>query len=407
VPAVLQVGAHQPYLTITSALQVAQPGDTVRVHPGTYQEAVHIAQNNLTLEGVNLGAVIEAPANLASNGFSIVEVDGVSGVTVRNLTVEGPYTGTFTQVGDDLLGLHVGIFVSHGGSATIAGNHVTDIRDDPPNTTSDDGVGILAGSRTNVLDTTGSAVIENNTIDNYQRVGIDVANAGSSATIRHNTVTGLNLSLANQYPVQVGIAIEENATAVITRNTVSNNIQTAPNSFPFGIYLYGSGAGVSVNRNTVDGNSWGILAYLSQEAAISDNDVSGNINDGIDLESTLGPTTLRRNTVNANGGQGVYVVNAPQVTLRHNTMHGNGSNGIGIFGSTGATVVGNTASDNGADGIFADSASTGNVFDHNTMTGNSLFDAEDDSTGILTAGTANTWDRNNGKTDNKGGGLLK
>jgi parallel beta-helix repeat protein len=388
-------------------LQAARPGDTVRVHPGMYQEAVHITQNHVTLEGVSQSAVIEAPVNLASNGFAIVEVDGATGVTIRDLTVEGPYTGSFTPVGDDLLGLHVGIFVAGGGSATIRDDHVTNIRDVPPNTTSDDGVGILVGSRTNVLDTTGSAIIENNTIDNYQRVGIDVANLGSSAIIRHNTVSGLSLSLANQYPVQVGIAIEENATAVITRNTVSNNIQTAPNSFPYGIYLYGSGAGVSVKHNTVVGNSAGILLYLSQGATISDNDVSGNTSDGIDLESTSGTMTLRRNTVNGNGGQGIYVSNSPDVMLRHNTIEGNGGDGIAIFGSTGASLVRNTSSDNGGDGIFADFASTGNVFEDNTMSGNGLFDAEDDSTGTGTAGTADTWAGNMGNTDNKGGGLLQ
>jgi hypothetical protein len=41
----------------------------------------------------------------------------------------------------------------------------------------------------------------------------------------------------------------------------------------------------------------------------------------------------------------------------------------------------------------------------NTASGSGVFDAEDDSTGSQTAGTANTWTGNTFSTDNKGGGL--
>jgi hypothetical protein len=130
VPTVLQVGAREPFPTISSALTTAKAGDTILVHEGTYQETVDIATKNITLKGVNLSAVIKAPTNRAANAYSIVQVNGVKGVTIRGLTIEGTYTGTFTPVGsaNAQLGLHVGIYVSNGGSATILNNHITNIR---------------------------------------------------------------------------------------------------------------------------------------------------------------------------------------------------------------------------------------------------------------------------------------
>ncbi len=263
-PAVLRVGAGEPYHTITSALAAANPGDTVRVDPGVYREAVNIAKNNIPLEGVNLDAVIQAPASLAGNDFPLVEVNGAAGVTIRHLTVAGPYTGGFTTVNGRQLGLRAGIFVAHGGSASIAENRVTDIRDDPPKTTADDGFGIVVGSRSDVLSTTGSALVEHNAIDNYQRAGTDVANVGSGASFLGNTVTGLGLTLGNQYAIQVGMAVEAGAAALLQGNTVTRNVQTTAGGLPVGIFFSGDATNVRVVGNQVTGNTTGIEALSAR-----------------------------------------------------------------------------------------------------------------------------------------------
>jgi parallel beta-helix repeat protein len=379
---VLDVGAGEPYPTISSALLVAQPGDTIRIHPGTYQEAVDITTNNITLEGVDQSAVILAPSDLASNDFALVWVDGATGVTIQNLTVAGPYTGGFTKVGANLLGLHAGIFVANGGSATILNDHVTDIRDDPPNTTVDDGFAILVGSQTNVLKTTGTALIENNTVDNYGDAGIDVASPGSRAVIRNNTITGLSPALANQYKTQVGIEVQPGGTATIVGNTVSQNLQTTASPNGVGLFLSAPGAGLNVAGNTVTNANYGIYLISAQGAVITDNQVSVNTADGIDL------------------------VNSSGVTLSGNTSDQNGGNGISLFISTGNLIFDNSAAHNGRDGTFVDVGSTGNTLFQNALSDNGAYDAEDQSTGSGTAGTGNTWIANTGKKDNKGGDLL-
>jgi len=385
--AILQVGTGQHYQTITSALNAAKPGDTILVHPGTYQETVDITKNNITLagvaqEGVTQPVVVEAPTDLSANGYSIVQVNGATGVTIANLTVEGTYTGGFTNVNGNLLGLHAGIYVSNGGSATIAHNTVTNIRDNTPNKTNDDGFGILVGSSPTVLNTTGSALVEYNTVTNYQSVGIDVAHSGSSATIRGNTVTGLGLTLGNQYFEQIGIRAETGGTAIITGNTVTNNLQSFGGSFPYGIELLGSGLGTSVTANMVSGNTDGIVMYSLQGAAISNNHFFHNTNDGLVLVGSAG------------------------VNVSLNKIFGNGGTGINLYGSINNVLTFNESDQNGFAGAYVDSGSTGNQFLFNTILDNGFVDALDYSTGLGTAGTANTWSLNTGKTDNHGGLLF-
>jgi hypothetical protein len=50
-----------------------------------------------------------------------------------------------------------------------------------------------------------------------------------------------------------------------------------------------------------------------------------------------------------------------------------------------------------------DADSTGNQIVKNKMRGNGVFDAEDDSTGTGTAGTANVWKGNHCETQNRPG----
>jgi parallel beta-helix repeat protein len=379
VPAVLQVGVHQQFHTITSALQAASPGDTVLVHPGIYQEAVDINKNGITLRGVNKSAIIQAPASLVSNDYALVWVDGVTGVTIRNLTVEGPYNGTPTDVNGLLLGMHAGIFVSDGGSATIANNLVTDIRDNPPNNVVDDGFGILVGSNNQVLNTTGTAVIEGNTVVNYGQAGIDVAKAGCSATISNNVVTGLSPALANQYLSQIGIDIQPGGSATIQGNTVTQNALISQNSA--GIYVNTAGS-ASVSNNTVSGNTTGILVFSTPDVSITGNTVSANVNDGIVLNASSGAVLLV------------------------NQFTQNGGNGISLFDSTNDQIALNRSLNNVNDGIFVDGASTGTFFVANVALGNGNLDAEDLSTGTGTAGTGNKWIFDFGSTDNKSGRLV-
>jgi parallel beta-helix repeat protein len=73
---------------------------------------------------------------------------------------------------------------------------------------------------------------------------------------------------------------------------------------------------------------------------------------------------------------------------------------------TASTIAFNVADNALYDGILLDAKATGNALKQNTLTGNGHLDAEDDSRGSGTAGTANTWANNVGVMDNHQGGLL-
>jgi hypothetical protein len=110
-----------------------------------------------------------------------------------------------------------------------------------------------------------TGTIKRNTIARYQKGGIVVNGAGSSAQILGNTVTGEG---PVGYTAQNGIQIGFGATGSIVGNTVTGNSYTGTSTDAAGILLAGGPGyggdyvtGVSITRNTVTGNDVGI--YLS------------------------------------------------------------------------------------------------------------------------------------------------
>jgi len=144
-------------------------------------------------------------------------------------------------------------------------------------------------------------------------------------------------------------------------NRVSDNIYTQPTFAAGGIILVNPGTMTKVRNNEVTRNDVGIAASGATGAVITGNSVSRSTDDGIQL----------------------------------------------INGTTGTLVANNVSRKNGLDGIFVDSTSTNNTIRNNQFQQNRGFDAEDQSVGAGTAGTANTWQNNEGKTSNRPGLVQK
>jgi parallel beta-helix repeat protein len=351
-------------------------GDKIIVDPGTYQEQVTIPapDNGLTLESKRpLAAIIQAPVPMTGNK-SIVDDAGAQGVTIADFTITGPGATGVDGVG-------FGVRVDSGGSATIIGNHITKIEDNPIDG-AQNGVAIQIGRQSE--GTTGSATIEGNIIDNYQKGGIVVDNVGSHADIIGNIVQGAG---PTGLLAQNGIQISRGATAKVSFNFVSGNIYSPATNVATGILLFNPG-NVSVDHNFATDNDVGIIAVGGTGLTIDDNVVTHSTFDGILLDGTT------HSQVSSN-------------TTDHNGSSNPGDGGIALENASDNTVDDNRSDHNTGDGIFVDSTSSGNTIAHNHLHENSLFDAEDDSSGTGTAGTANTWARNHGKTDNHGGALLK
>jgi parallel beta-helix repeat protein len=347
------------FTTIQSAVDAAHSGDRIIVEPGTYTEQVTIpaGKDNLKLESQKpLKAIIQAPQAMTGTQ-AIVDVNGAQDTTIAGFTIEGPSPT-----------IQWGVRVDSGGSAFIAFNHITNIRNDP---LSDNqmGIAVMVGRFNPAAGdvTTGKAVVFGNTIDNYQKNGFLIGNTGSFADVEDNVVKGVG---PTDVTAQNGIQVSDGADAVIAGNQVSGNFFTPETFDAVGILLFQPGH-VKVEDNRVFGNFDGIYLFGTNGATVEGNRVHDNFDSGIVLDMSNNNKVL------------------------DNHVDKNAAEGIDLFdGSQGNRVEGNRANHNGDVGILAESDTSGNTFRDNKGHNNATFDAEDDSTGTGTAGTANTWTGN-------------
>jgi hypothetical protein len=264
------------FSSIQAAVDAASPGDQIKVCPGMYREQVRITKNDLTLfSQVPLQAVIQAPLVMTYPN-SIVTVSGATGVKIWQFTITGPYTFSGCA---EALDRHTGVRVIDG-SATIYGNHITQIRDiNPAFFGCQDGIGVLVGRQ--FEGQTGSAIIRNNQIDLYQKGGVVVDNTGSYALITQNTISGEGLS---NIIAQNGVQVGRGASADVDHNDISRNqfARVGSTDTASGVLLFETDAQVSTDHNDVFQNGVGIDVDESAIGlTIAHNNVHENINDGI------------------------------------------------------------------------------------------------------------------------------
>jgi hypothetical protein len=252
------------YPTIQSAVTAADPGDRIKVCPGTYQEQVVIPAGKdgivLFSEGF-LQAVIKAPLVMSDPG-DIVRVAGARDVTIRHFTITGPLPDTlfcseFTRTG---------VRIDDGGSAILTDNHITEIRSTNPALRGcQNGIAVLVGRA--FEEQTGSAEIRHNLIDRYQKGGIVVDGAGSSAEVHHNEIVGVPTPAI----APNGIQVSRGASADVHHNEVRDNSYTLGGAAGTGIILFAAGSPLRVGYNEVFGNDDGISLYGVQGSLIEHN----------------------------------------------------------------------------------------------------------------------------------------
>lgn len=222
---------RQPgFATISAALQAATTGSVIHVCAGTYQEQLAITRSVTLAASGAVTLLLPAtpqpttPNNLltacdATGGSQpnqdVVDICGPITVAIRGVTVQGDWPA---DVCDDSL---YGVAALGGADLKMSNSAVEDIGGNPLTDGCQGGVGIEIGlATTGTHASTGTATLTDDIVTSYQKNGITVDGASSSATISGVTVLGAGPTSAT---AQNGIQVSDGAAATISGSFVSGD----------------------------------------------------------------------------------------------------------------------------------------------------------------------------------------
>src|SRR5258708_4874637 len=190
-------------------------------------------------------------------------------VTLRGFLLTGPFT--FPSCSPDR---HEGVLVESAFNEHIHHNHVTKIQNSNPALYGcQEGDAIAIGRRT-LGSAPGSAHVDHNQIDEYQKNGVQAVNSGTVLDVDHNLITGSSNPAIRAIIASNGVVVFRQAAAMVDHNIISKNQFSA---FPLstGVILDEAPAGSSsVDHNQIFENDFGIEADTQNGLDISHNDVS-------------------------------------------------------------------------------------------------------------------------------------
>ncbi|MCX8174429.1 MAG: right-handed parallel beta-helix repeat-containing protein [Thermoplasmata archaeon] len=229
------------------------------------------------------------------------------------------------------------------------------------------------------------------------RVGIYLSvctgyNLITSNDVHHNTDTGISVDTSSDTGIYNNF-VTSNYMGIrlvySSYNTVFNNLLTGNN---LGVYLYDTSTNNYVGYNTINGsantgihlqeycdynwienntvvsNNNGIYMYLSGNNVIVSNDVRGNANTGMVVDS-CDNNNITGNNVSDNY-YGIFLSSSCNNTVTNNTVSGSGNYGIVLFFSSNSNnITNNNASGNSNYGIYLFSSSN-NIIASNIASGN-------------------------------------
>jgi hypothetical protein len=357
--AVINVPGDSP--TIQGAIDVAAPGDTVLVAPGTYFENINFGGKAITVESAQGPEATIIDGNLAGSVVTFVSEEGLASV-LRGFTLQRGFAGF--EGG--------GVKISSS-SPTVVGNIITN------NRACTGGAGISADFS--------SARIQDNLITNNSQIycggggggGISVGGAGQ-AQIIDNVITG------NSFSYGGGIELFAAGAPTIRGNVIRANTAS---TFGGGMYIVNQ-SDASIVQNTIIGNQagqgggiyWlvpsGARGPLLVNNTIADNQGQGSgiFAGGFDAQAQL----FNNIVVGASGQSAVYCDPfydpAPPILMSNNVF----SAGAAAYEGTCGEPTG-TDGNISADPLFVDPAGT----DYHLAAGSPSIDAGDNAAPELPA----------------------
>jgi hypothetical protein len=332
---------ENPCRHVQHAVDVAAPGDTIRVEPGTYVEQVLVGKS-LDIVGAGIGTTtIKGPDVKVLDDFQrtyVVELTGSITVDMTRLAVAGPSgPGGGLNCAQNPVSLDNGISVVHGATLNLAQAAVRDIYDIDLSGNENSGcqrgtaisIGRPGGSGTA---TVGHAHITGVQVTRYQKNGVAVRSAGSTLTLLGSRIANL-------------------PSKVIASN---------------GVEVLDAARG-DVRANSVTGNQCNLPGVCGPDP-INDTEASGILSLGADKATVIANNDVRANDM------GIYTDDG--ITIRDNRDSGNRSVGIYVdVDATQAHIIGNTTNNEGFYGIAVGPLNAGgNFFTNDTAFGNQKFD---------------------------------
>ncbi len=357
--------ATPTHTTIQAGVNAAAAGDTVKVCPGTYTENVTVDKAlilNGAKPGVNGTRVVNPAAESivhSADPNQPIFMLTADGITLNGFLVEGNSNNAGIQTNPAFSGYQIlnnivrdnvfGIYLHGSGAATtLVKRNLLDGNNRPG---SSQGNGIYSDQ--GALGIT----VQANSFRNHINAGILFATAG---TQQESIIIQNNRSLNDN----TFVALFDVQNAQVVANRTNDDIDG--DDFGSTIFVGGDADGILIQRNVLVNPGFAGIA----------------VRDTLQIFSGAANVNVVGNTVTGAEGSGIDVTadDFAAVSARNNTLR-----------------------NNGVDGIYFGPVTNGNQIRSNTASGNVNLDCEDDSTGSGTSGTANTWTRNNGVTDDPNG----
>ena len=297
--------------TIQAAINASNPGDTIKVLPGTYTEQLTISKNLKIIGSGAKSTIIESPPveelepNVIGRPY-IVEVNNETQVTMKGFTITGPPPGTDC-------GTLVGISVLDNGSINLKSVVI--------NGCTQNAILIGAAPFFPGGPQIGHATITKTFVTDYVDHGVLALGSGSTLTMSYNKIVGSNPNSA-----VVGILFVFGAKGTITHNEVRGNICNLPECGPdfftqlqsAGIVADSAGEGSVISNNYVSNNDAGIAVIGASGCCIIDyNKLTDNRFFGItivDGEQTISNTKI----LGGNIGVAAVAITANTVAILDN-----------------------------------------------------------------------------------------
>ncbi len=242
----LFVGSNKTYSSIQSAINNANPGDTIFIQNGIYEEYLKISKNiSLIGESIN-GTVITG-----NNTEDVIYVTS-SGVTITNLTVSGSGVGLFDAAIelDSVVNCKIsccnimwndqeGIFLNNSNNNNISNNILFENKE-----------------AIRMYSSTYNSIFNNTISNNRNGMVIDYSN--------NNTINNNYLS----YNINYAILLEISSNNTIINNSLIYNYQ-------YSIYINESNNNTIIH-NIIEPNEYGIYIEYSDNNTIDFNSVTGS-----------------------------------------------------------------------------------------------------------------------------------